>query len=234
MSLALSFLASASPPARGPSREFRLHAPHSAERAPLEQFIESTYQRVYGAQLTEFMPLLLEMRNGDACQAALGMRPATMATPLFLETYLDQPIEQVIAGRVGRPVARGDVVEIGNLAAATRGASPLLFLITAAALEAARYRWLAFTATAQVEKLVTRLQYTPLLLSDVDPTRLGERVHSWGSYYATQPRVMCCPLPEALDASRTNPAIAATLAAHAPMIAALAQQFSDYRQRGAL
>ncbi|MET0380132.1 MAG: thermostable hemolysin [Spongiibacteraceae bacterium] len=220
------------------SCEFQLHAPHSAERAPLERFIQSAYQRVYGAQLSEFMPLLLELRNAGGCQAALGMRPATImrpgavATPLFLENYLDQPVEQVIAGRVGRPVARGDVVEIGNLAAATRGASPLLFLITAAALEAARYRWLTFTATAQVEKLVTRLQYAPLLLSDVDPARLGERVHSWGSYYETLPRVMCCPLPEALDAGRTNPVIAATLAAHAPTIAALAQQLGDYRLRG--
>ncbi len=104
----------------------------------------------------------------------------------------------------------------------------------AAALEAAGYRWLAFTATPQVEKLVTRLQYQPLTLSGVDPARLGDEITHWGSYYETQPKVMCVPLAEALMAARQSTTIETTLSSHAGIIHTLAQRLREYRQHHAL
>src|SRR5690606_23573252 len=174
------------------------------------------------------------MRAEADTQAVLGMRPGAMGVPMFLEHYLDQPVEQIIAGRVGTPVARSGIVEIGNLASARRGASPLLFLIVAAALDAAGYRWLAFTATPQVEKLVTRLQYQPLTLSGVDPARLGDAITHWGSYYEARPEVMCVPLAGALRAARQSATIETALNSHAGIIHALAQRLREYRQHHAL
>lgn len=201
---------------------FALHIVDSPERTATEQFVRGAYRNSYGAQLQALMPLLLEVRCHNTTQAALGMRPGRGDAPFYLEHYLDQPVEQVIARRSAGPVARADIVEIGNLAAARRGASPLLFLIMAATLDAAGYRWLAFTATPQVEKLVARLQYRPLELSDVDPDRIGPERALWGTYYETRPRVMCVPLAEALDAGRRNALIDATLVQHRDVIAAFA------------
>jgi hypothetical protein len=214
--------------------EFRLHAAGGAERPALERFIADAYRQIYSAELSHFLPLLLTLGNDGRTQAAVGMRPGALGVPMFLEHYLDQPVEQLIAARVGSPVARSGIVEIGNLAATRRGASPLLFLIMAAALDAAGFRWLAFTATPQVEKLVTRLQYRPLLLSEVDPTRLGDELAQWGSYYETRPQVMCVALADALRSTRASAAIAATLERHAAVIATLAKRLHEYRVHHAL
>jgi hypothetical protein len=86
--------------------------------------------------------------------ARLGMRPAASAPELFLEQYLDRPVEQEIAARANCPVGRDGIVEICNLAADQRGASRHLFVLLTAVLAAASYRWIVFTATPQVEKLI--------------------------------------------------------------------------------
>jgi hypothetical protein len=211
-------------PASPLESQFLLRAVDDGERPAAEAFVQRVYGQAYGAQLQEFMPLLLERRCAQRTEAILGMRPGNLRAPLFLEHYLDQPVEQVIAGRSACPVARTDIVEIGNLAAGRRGASPLLFLIMAAALDAAHFRWLAFTATPQVAKLVARLQYRPLALSDVDPARIGAELARWGRYYETRPRVMCVPLAEALSAARRNVSIDATLTHYRGVIAELARQ----------
>jgi hypothetical protein len=228
----------AAPSAPVEAFEFRLHAAGGANRPVIERFIADAYRQTYSAELSHFLPLLLTLGSDDHTQAALGMRPGAMpgttSEPMFLEHYLDQPVEQLIAARVGSPVTRSGIVEIGNLAATRRGASPLLFLIMAAALDAAGFRWLAFTATPQVEKLVTRLQYQPLLLSEVDPTRLGDELAQWGSYYETRPQVMCVALADALRSTRASAAIATTLARHAATIASLAQRLRQYRLHHAL
>jgi esterase/lipase superfamily enzyme len=63
-----------------------------------------------------------------------------------------------------------------------------------------------------------------LALSAVDPSRVGAQLTRWGSYYATQPRVMCVPLADALRAGRSSAAIDATLGHHTDVITALARQ----------
>jgi hypothetical protein len=193
-----------------------------------EALIRSVYRSAYEADVEVFLPLLLELR-GAGSAAVLGMCPARLDEALYLEHYLDRPVEQEIAARIGRSVVRGDIVEIGNLAAATAGLSGPLFLIMAAALAAADYRWLTFTATPQVEKAVARLNYRPLSLRAVDTSRLGDRAERWGSYYATQPRVMCCELTEALRRGKQLPAVASLLEACAATIARIASELRAYR-----
>jgi hypothetical protein len=201
-----------------------LHLPVGEARAAAEALIRRVYQDTYAARISEFLPLLLELRGKGDAAAVLGMRPARAGEPLYLEHYLERPIEQEIAARTGRPVLRGDIVEIGNLAASAPGLSAPLFLVMAAALAAAGYRWLAFTATPHVEKMVAKMNYAPLSLCDVDVGRLGERARQWGSYYATRPRVMCCDLVAALQSGGELPRIAALLALHAPAIECIARQ----------
>lgn len=206
-----------------------LHPPHSPTRTDAEALIRRVYRDTYAAEVDEFLPLLLELRGKGSAAAVLGMRPARGDEPFYLEHYLERPIEQVIATCTGRPVLRGDIVEIGNLAASAPGLSAPLFLVMAAALAAAGYRWLAFTATPHVERSIAKMNYAPLSLCDVDAGRLGERARQWGSYYATRPRVMCCELVAALQSGSELPRVAGLLALHAPAVECIARQL---RARG--
>lgn len=204
-----------------------LHDPASADRPPVESFIKRIYADAYGARISAFLPLLLELRNDSGGRAVLGMRPAGGKPKLFLEQYLDRPVEQEIAARASCPVGRDSIVEIGNLAADQRGASQHLFVLLTAVLAAAHYRWMVFTATPQVEKLIQRLQYSPIALSQVDPARIGEQVSDWGRYYDTRPRVACCDLAGAMNVARANPATARLLHDNAAAIEAVARGIVD-------
>jgi hypothetical protein len=204
-----------------------LHGPTSVERHFAESFIQRIYAKAFGARVSHFMPLLLELRDDRGGRAVLGIRPASGAAPLFLEQYLDRPVEQEIAARANCPVDRDAIVEIGNLAADQRGASKHLFVLLAAVLAAANYRWMAFTATPQVEKLIERLHYSPIALRRVNPDRIGEQVHDWGSYYDAKPRVAYCDLRGAMDAARNHLASARLLQDNAVAIAAIASQIGN-------
>ena len=98
-----------------------LCGPGAAERAELELFIRDVFRRAHGASIRHFMPQLMSLRDhGGKVLAVCGLRNAGDAD-LFLETYLDAPVETLIAQRAGQQVARADIVEIGNLAVAEPG-----------------------------------------------------------------------------------------------------------------
>ncbi|MDX1375083.1 MAG: thermostable hemolysin [Burkholderiales bacterium] len=166
-----------------------VHCTHP-RRAAFEQFIADRYARAYGARLTQFLPQLLGVRDGiGGWRAAAGYAPAH-ADALFLEQYLDQGIEQVLAAALGRPVARSGIVEVGNLAAASAGMARVLVPQLARHLHRLGYRWVAFTATRALRNAFARLGLRPLPLAAADPTRLPDAGASWGSYYAQDPMVM--------------------------------------------
>jgi hypothetical protein len=205
-----------------PSDQICLHGPASSGRPALESFIRQVYDATYGARISAFLPLLLELRNDSGGRAVLGIRPARSRQQLFLEQYLDRPIEQEIAAAANCPVGRDGIVEIGNLAADQRGASQHLFTVLAAVLAAANFRWMVFTATPQVEKLIERLHYSPKALRRVDPARLGPQIKDWGRYYDTNPRVVYCDLAGAMAAARGHAATARLLHDNAATIASIA------------
>ena len=95
--------------------------PEAPERAALEQFVKNSFRRTYGAEVKRFMPLLMSLRShsGDLL-AVCGLRRAAGGR-LFLENYMKQPIETLLSQRTGQPLARCDVIEIGNLAVANPG-----------------------------------------------------------------------------------------------------------------
>lgn len=226
---ARSVVTTSEPVAETFAPEFSLHGPHSAQRAMLETFVQQKYHAAYAAEVSVFLPLLLQMSNNAQPQAALGLKPGACGG-FFLEQYLNRPIEQEMAEHMGQPVSRSAIVEIGNLVSERAGSSPVLFVVMAAALEQAGYRWLAFTGTPQVKKLIQRLDSDPLVLNDADPQRLSEGCGQWGRYYDTHPQVMALDLRKAMAQVRLRPAIAALLDSRTAMIEQLAQQLCDYRR----
>ena len=184
-----AFRAARPRPQPAPARLVPMHSTHPERRA-FEQFIAERFSRAYGARLTHFLPHLLGVMDGLArWQAAAGYAAAGAQT-LFLEQYLDRPIEQALGAAVGRPIARGSIVEVGNLAAISAGMARALIPQLARHLHRMGYRWVAFTATRALRNSFLRLGLKPLPIAAADRARLADRGVSWGSYYDQDPVVM--------------------------------------------
>jgi hypothetical protein len=165
-----------------------VHRTHP-QRASFEQFIAARFDRAYGARVTHFLPHLLGVRDGLArWQAASGYTPAA-GERLFLEQYLDRAVEDALGG-LGRPAAREQIVEVGNLAAVSAGMARVLIPLLARHLHRLGYEWVVFTATRELRNSFRRLGLHPLRLARADPARLPDRGASWGTYYRHDPVVM--------------------------------------------
>ncbi|MDR2875800.1 MAG: thermostable hemolysin [Methylobacillus sp.] len=161
------------------------------EREELEQFVRAVFYRAHGATLRHFMPQLVSLRDGNGhLLAVCGLRNAGRET-LFLETYLDAPVETLIAAQFGRDVARAEVVEIGNLAVAEPGVAPLLFAAVNHNLHSTGALWGVFTAVPLLRNSLARLNMQPRVLAEARLECIAphER-HEWGSYYDKNPLVM--------------------------------------------
>jgi hypothetical protein len=205
----------------GPLPQFELVAAGEPGRAEVERYVHDRFAASYGADVREFMPRLLVLRCGGRLSAVVGMRCAS-AGPLFVEHYTDHPIEQLLEVR-GHTVARTELLEIGNLVSTWRGASQLLMVMLPLLAAALGYRWLVFTATPEVRKLISRLHFELEPLARADGERLGPQRNRWGSYYDSEPMVMAGSVDAALQRLAGQRLATAIAAAFTPQLVALAQ-----------
>jgi hypothetical protein len=170
----------------------------SPRRGVAEAFIGDVFFRRYGADVSAFAPNLMLMEQYGRIIAAAGWRPAGNDT-LFLERYLDTPVEQALGRLAGQPVRRERIVEVGNLAAETSGGSIQVILALAGHLDELGYDWVVFTATSELAGIFARLGLPPLALAPADPARLGREAATWGSYYDSAPVVVAGRIRLALE-----------------------------------
>ena len=86
---------------RGDSYELHLASPGSARRVALEQFIRQRFELQHGARIRHFMPCLFGLENqAGQLLGAVGVRSGNSG-PLFLERYLNEPIQTAIGSRLG-------------------------------------------------------------------------------------------------------------------------------------
>lgn len=194
------------------------YAPHTPGRAAVESYIAATFRAQYGARVDHFLPLLLTLEDGGAIVAAVGIRFADGA-PLFVEHYLDRPLLVELAQR---GIAHRAVVEIGNLVSTRPGSSQLLFVLLANLLHALGCDTGVFTATAQVRRLLARIECPLQPLCVADGRRLGADLQHWGTYYAADPEVIAAGVAITLQHLQQRTALAATFARYADSIAAIA------------
>jgi hypothetical protein len=161
----------------------------SARRTETESFIRAVFARHYGADVSAFAPNLMLLEQAGRTIAATGWRGAG-AESLFLERYLDTPIEAALARLAGHPVRRERIVEVGNLAAEKHGSSLHVILGLGEYLDRQGYEWVVFTATRELVGIFARLGLPLLALASADPARLGAEARAWGSYYDTAPIVV--------------------------------------------
>lgn len=175
-----------------PAQQLRLESAECGDalRASFEHFVAERFARAYGARLTHFLPHLVGIRDAQSRWLACAGYGGAGTGPLFLEQYLDAPIEAALGARVLPPVAREQVVEVGNLAAISAGMARAMIPLLARHLHRLGYRWVTFTATREVRNAFRRLGLAPIVLAGADAGRLPDRGASWGTYYEREPLVM--------------------------------------------
>lgn len=160
------------------------------ERAALERFIAERFLLAHGARIVHFCAHLLGLRDSHGrWQAAAGYTPAA-SSRLYLEHYLDRPVEEMLAAAAGERIAREAVAEVGNLATAAAGMGRALIPAIGRHLHRLGYRWVAFTATRELRNAFRRLRLEPVELAPALAARLPDGGAAWGRYYAHQPSVL--------------------------------------------
>jgi hypothetical protein len=174
----------------------------TAERPEIEAFIRNGFDRAYRARISRFMPRLMSLRRDSSLVAACGLRSAAIER-LFLEAYLDRPIQDELAATLGRPLSRNSIIEVGNLVVARAGEARRLIIHLTNHLATAGADWVVFTAVPALRNNFTRLGIPLLLLAAADGTRLDAAARTdWGHYYAYGPVVTAIDVGAAFDAIR--------------------------------
>lgn len=196
--------------------------PEQAGRAALERYVALRYARRHGASIDQFSPWLLAIANREQPHAVLGIGSAAQR-PLFLERYLDAPVEQCLAAHLRathfrQPVARDGIVEIGNLAASDSTARRLLFAALVTVLARAGKQWLVCTATTRVRCLIQAMGLPLHTLATADANRLGAERFRWGRYYSEHPQVVAGDIAVGLDAINSRAELRTALARLQPAL----------------
>jgi len=149
--------------------------------------IDRKYREVLGASITPCFESWLHCGSEEARSAALGFRRAR-SEPLFLEAYLEQPIENLVSMILNRPVRRDMIVEIGNFAA--DNALAMIALWGAAANDLGGSAELAVaTLTAPLRRMFLRIGIPIEIIAPATPNHLGEASKDWGRYYSLDPQI---------------------------------------------
>lgn len=164
---------------------------YSPERRRVERFIEAEFSTSYNANISEHYPILMSVQDESGnIHGALGFRYAD-TEGLFLEQYLDVPVEKKISQISGELITRSKIVEVGNLAShGNTGASIFLFTALTAFLTQQGKEIISVTATDFLHKYFSRIGIELDVLEYADQHRLQDDGAAWGSYYKSNPRVL--------------------------------------------
>ncbi|MFK8049005.1 MAG: thermostable hemolysin [Halioglobus sp.] len=193
----------------------------SPEREPLERYISSVFQAAYGAKILDYLPLLfsLSQPNGHY-SAALGLGSAAHGS-LFSEQYLNHSVENYIDDHFACQCGRQNIMELGNLVSSYSGQSAFLYLLVTAAMAQAGVEYLLFCANKTVRASIKRSGFTPVVIDQAHPERLGGRASDWGSYYEGEPMVMLGDIKLSLAQASAQPFMRDVLKIYADPIATL-------------
>lgn len=180
--------------------QLSLHRDHDPGRGELEHFIHECFASMHQADVQHYLPELLALhdRHGRLIAAA-GVRPAHTG-PLFLERYLDEPLEVAVSRLAGSPLERDCLVEVGNLASLSAGSARIIIIVVTWLLAIRGLTWVAFTGAASLINSFQRLGLQPSVLAMADPGRLDGEQNQWGTYYAQRPQVFAGNIGYGFDA----------------------------------
>ena len=160
-------------------------------RAEVEGFIRAVFKRAHSAEITHFMPQLVALRDQNGVlMAAFGWKKASDGT-LFLEQYLDEPIESLISKTLNKNISREQITKIGNLAVANpRNAGILIAHVIQHSLDMG-IEWCVATAHHSLQNGLIKAGRDVYPLFNADKARLSQEEQTkWGTYYKHMPQVV--------------------------------------------
>jgi hypothetical protein len=167
----------------------RCHPTGDPSRAAVERFVSAVYAKRYGARIPNWAPELVSLEIDGEIVAAAGWRGGH--GPLYLERYLDEPVERRIARLTGLAVPdRTRIAEVGHLAAARPGEGRRLMRLLGARLASLGHVWVASTATPGVRAAFERLGVRVLALGPARAEAAGPDARARGRYYDRGPGVV--------------------------------------------
>lgn len=181
--------------------QVRLLAPDDKDRRSAQDLIARRYEEQFGVRIVPDYPqfLTLQNRSGDI-QSAVGIRRAADA-PLFLEQYLDQPVEEALAvAGLGRH-PRSAIVELGSLASLSNRASLYLIAAMAAYMQQKGFAVATVTGTRRLRRIFSLFDLDLSTLAAARAERLTGPARDWGSYYDDDPQVLAAPVAHCFEAA---------------------------------
>jgi hypothetical protein len=164
-------------------------------RKAAQDHIRSVYTTAYGADVTEFAPLLVVATRVDGkILCAAGIR--TAQDGFFSDSYLSADFSTALYNAAGLNVPASEIMEVVSLASTTP--FPVLPMLDKM-IEWGRKNSMTcgvFTATAPLRRLLKRTSLTYIELARADGSKVVNPA-AWGSYYDTDPKV--CAFSEALS-----------------------------------
>ncbi len=159
-------------------------------KATLQKYIQDEYQREFNAVIPHFLPYILGLYRADGgLIGACGLNPAITGA-LYLERYLDKPVEQVASSKLNKRISRDGLVEIGNFACAESGNARTMFAALCRLLYENQLEYVVFTGTHKLRNVFHHLHLVPEELAAALPEHIGTEAQTWGSYYLSSPSVM--------------------------------------------
>lgn len=161
------------------------------DRQELEGFISAMFKHAHNANIAHFMPKLMSVRDASGkLLAACGLRHADQAE-LFLETYLDAPVETLLSQHSNTNVSREAILEVGNLAVAEPINVRSLLASISLYLHSTDSEYAVFTGISTLRNSLTKLNMPLQLLGEAHISRIPEAERAaWGTYYNERPQVM--------------------------------------------
>jgi len=177
----------------------------SADRSEIERFIIDTLNHTYGADIKRFKPYLMSLRDQDNKLIAVCGLHSAATEKLFLESFLDQPIEALLSAHTGFTVKRGDIVEIDNFSVVELGMSRHLVTAINDQLYFTAKQWVVLTATPELRDVFVNLGLQPEILADTDINLLPtEDRQAWGSYFGLNPQIIAIRRMDRRNKPRTG------------------------------
>lgn len=147
--------------------------------------ISRCYGKEFGARPSPTFDSFMVRTSRRGITAALGYRPASQGR-LFLENYIDEPIEAAVSRAWGRQVVREHIVELGNFAASNAMAMIELWGTAANDLGSASQIAVA-TLTAPLRTMFARIGLPVVELASAHPDSIEDARARWGTYYDMDP-----------------------------------------------
>lgn len=168
---------------------FEVAGHDSIIRLSLESRVRSGFGHHFDACIEGFMPDLAVYRHVSGAVGVIGIRGASDDL-LFLERYVDQPIESVVSDAVQRPIPRREIVEVGQFIVDDKAIVSAFFRDLVPFLRSRGYEWVCFTATNRIRALLSKIGFSGKPVAMATQDKVGNDAMNWGTYYQFEPCVI--------------------------------------------